>query len=256
MSRFVAVVSLLLAAAGSGVAQSPSDPPVILQIVHGADAVAARPMADIAGSPAGPTIFAFRAITGLPEGWFIEAHNNFASVEVFDRQLLAHGAPHCSDDRSCSQIWLALFVPGWSYRPSEAVKLMQHARYWLATVYHARPGQEKDWAGFLAAHRAPQNFWSMEQPELAYHVIAGSEYTTSVFLEPLVTVAALDDGFARRWRAAPGGEMPETLSCEHILLRLQPEQSVVNFAFVQADPELWQAARRWPAAEHEEAPNQ
>ena len=75
-------------------------------------------------------VIGMAAITGLPETWLLEAHWSFASIEGLDRGLSALPARSSepSDPLLDEVLWstrtmIALYRPGWSYRPADALQL-------------------------------------------------------------------------------------------------------------------------------------
>src|SRR5262245_37028732 len=122
---------------GMAAAQSlTSDPPPVLQTVRkpGTAGGATRPYAD---AHAAVNAIGMRSITGLPETWVVEAHYSFASVEELDSRLTAlapvrtgsdHNDPLQDDVIAPARTMIALYRPGWSFRPTEAVRLLAKAR--------------------------------------------------------------------------------------------------------------------------------
>jgi hypothetical protein len=145
---------------------------------------------------------------------------------------------------------IAAYRPGWSYRPDQAIRLIPRARYFHVSIYRIRPGTEGDFGELVKLRRASQDSINLDRPEIAYEVISGEPSGTFVFLTPLTSLKALDEGVAStpvyaegltdarakaRAKVAPDSE----LSREHLLFRVEPGLSYVSDEFASADPDFW-----------------
>src|ERR1700674_3655451 len=91
--------TLLLAVLVSpgALAQAPTDPPPLIQLVRkpGTGAVNIRPYA---AARAAVDVVGMNAVTGLPETWLLESHQSFASIEDLDQSLTAQAPVRTSND--------------------------------------------------------------------------------------------------------------------------------------------------------------
>lgn len=253
---------LALVLAGISTAQSlATDPPPILQIVRKpGTAGAIRPYAD---AHAEVNSIGLRSITGVPETWLVEAHYNFASVEELDRRLSGIGPIRSGNDPSDplqddviapARTMIALFRPGWSFRPAEAVRLLAKARYINVSVFRIRPGTENDFGELIRLRRATADAINLDRPDLAFQVMSGAPAGTFVFLSPMQTLRTMDDGVnpvpvyaesIANARQKDGKQIAADteISREHLLFRVDPRISWVADDFAAADPEFWRGKR-------------
>ena len=235
--------------AGSAAAQSlATDPPPILQIVRkpGTAAASIRPYAD---AHAEVNAIGLRSITGRPETWMVEAHYAFASVEDLD-QRLAGFAPASDEAVAPPLTLIGLYRPAWSFRPAEAVRLLPRARYFNVTIFHVRPGTESEFGELVRLRRAAADAINLDRPDLAFQVISGAPAGTFVFLAPLQTLRAMDDGVnpvpvyaegiaAARQKDGKQIAADTELSREHFLFRVDPRISWVADDFAELDRAFW-----------------
>jgi hypothetical protein len=252
-------ILLLLSILAAGVsAQGFTDPPPIVQLVRkpGARIPASR---SYASAGAAVNVIGMAAITGLPETWLLEAHDSFASVEYLDRALsslppaAAAGDPSdpLQDDvLAPSRTMIAIYRPGWSYRPTDAIRAFPKARYFQLAVYRIRLGAEADFGELVRLRRATSDSVNLDRPELAYQVLSGAPAGTFIFMTPLPTLAAMDEAtaplpvYAEPVAAARGKDGPKIaydseISRERLLFRVDPRISYVSDAFAESDPGFW-----------------
>jgi hypothetical protein len=235
----VAACALPLAAQ----AHAPSEPPPLVQILRGPGAAALHPYARLAvqTEPALPNVLALRAITSTPESWFVELHDSFASVERLDSALAKLDETE-GGDAAAARVQLAIYVPLWSNRPAEAVALLSRARYYSVIVCEAGTGLDKDFAETMS--RPPAESWSQNRPALGYRVISGAGPVRSIVFVPLLSLAEFDEGLPHRLRGGTTISAREMITTEQLLLRVQPERSIVDADFASVEPDLWRAARK------------
>jgi hypothetical protein len=244
--------------AAGALAQGPTDPPPIIQLTRrpGIGGKAIRPYAD---AKAAVDVIGMTAMTGLPETWLVELHLTFGSLEDLDRGLNAASPLDNSDAFrddvvAPSRTMIATYQPGWSYRPDQAIRLFPRARYFHVSVYRIRAGTEGDFGELVKLRRASQDSVNMDRPEIAYEVISGELSGTFIFLAPITSLKALDDGVAAtpvyaegladarakaKAKVAPDSE----LSREHLLFRVEPRLSYVSDGFASIDPDFWRGKR-------------
>jgi hypothetical protein len=242
--RIFALVGFL---AGAASAQSlTTDPPPILQVVR-------KPGANVtvrSYSNAGAQVNAIgmRSVTGPPETWMVEAHYTFASVEDLDQRL---ADSHFSDEALAPPLaMIGLYRPVWSFRPAEAVRLLAKARYINVTIFHIRPGTEDQFGELVRLRRANADAINLDRPDLAYQVTSGAPAGTFVFLAPMQTLRAMDDGvnpvpvYAESIAAAKQKDGKQIsadieISREHFLFRVDPRISWVADDFAALDKDFW-----------------
>jgi hypothetical protein len=244
--RILALAALL---AGPVAAQSlATDPPPILQIVRkpGTAQSQLRPYSAVRAEV---NAIAAHAITGMPETWSVEAHYSFASIEDLD-QRFASGAPAPDEAIAPPSTLIALYRPGWSFRPAEAVRLLARARYFNVTIFHVRAGTSAEFGELVRLRRATADAINLDRPDLAFQVISGAPAGTFVFLAPMPSLRAMDEGvnpvpvFAEPIAAArqkDGKQITSDieLSREHFLLRINPRLSWVANDFAELDRDFW-----------------
>jgi hypothetical protein len=242
--RITALAGFLVWAAS---AQSlTTDPPPILQIVRKpGTGVTVRQYDSVRAEV---NAIGLRSVTGPPETWMVEAHYSFASVEDLDQRL---ADTHASDEAVAPAVaTIGLYRPAWSFRPAEAVRLLGRARYFNVTVFHIRPGTEDQFGEIVRLRRAAADAINLDRPDLAFQVISGAPAGTFVFVAPMQTLRAMDDGVnpvpvyaeglvAARQKDAKQIAADIELSREHFLLRVDPKISWVADDFAALDKEFW-----------------
>jgi hypothetical protein len=233
------------------VAQVFADPPELLRVIRNVqDAQTTHAYAD---ARAAVDVLGMRVVSGLDEAWLMEMHDSFASIEGVDqalaskRRLRSSNGDRLADDvLGPARLLLALYRPGLSYRPDEAVKNLSKARYLLISIYRVGPGNEAAFAEVVKLRRFRSDSINLYRPEIAYEVIAGAMAGTYVFVAPFPTLKILDEGFAKTPAYAEGVQeagkkaASETqISLERLLLRVEPGLSYVSDEFAASDPDFW-----------------
>lgn len=251
--RRLILCGIVAACAG---AQSPADAPLILQLVRKPTSAAglSRPYGE---AGAAVNVIGMAAITGLPETWLVEEHWSFASIEGLDRGLSSvpvlpgtPSDPMQDDVLAPSRTMIALYRPGWSYRPAEAMRLWPRARYVHVSILRIRPGTEADFGELVRLRRATSESVNLNRPDLAYKVVSGAPGGTFVFLSPLPSLRVLDEGVAAlpayaeglaaaRAKDGPKIAFDSLVSQENLLFRIDPRISYVSDAFAESDPDFW-----------------
>jgi hypothetical protein len=236
--------------AAAALAQGPSDPPPILELVQrpGYAANAAKPYAD---AKAAVNVVALTSVTGLPETWFLEMHPNFTSVEALDQALNAVGAPRAAaaveggqdDILSPARTLIATYQQQWSYRPDQAVRQLAQARYLQVTVYRIRNATEAAFDKMVNLRRGNLESLNLDRPDMAYEVVSGAPIGTYIFLSPVLSLRSLDNGVPNTPNYALGlanerakvmaGTPASDISREHLLFRIEPRLSYVSEDFWQ-----------------------
>jgi hypothetical protein len=199
-------------------------------------------------------VIGMNAITGTSQTWLIESHRSFSSIEATDKALSENRARLSQDGFDEEVIapstrYIGLFRTGLSYRPQEAIKLLQTARYFQVTTYRIRPGADFDFAELIRLRKLAFDVINLDRPELGYRIISGGS-GMYVFLAPLPSLRSMDEGFARMPVYAEnlgrgGGQAGRQIAAdtdatrEHLLFRVEPQRSHVSESFAAADPDFW-----------------
>lgn len=237
-------------------AQTPTDPPALIRIIRSDSGLMndAQPMRPYANTSV--TVFGMRSISGLAETWLIETHDTFGSVEDLDR-VLASARPTdrtnapTYDVPAPSRSMIALYRPGFSYRPEQAIRMFPTTHYFHVSIYRTRPGNESEFAEMLKLRRLSADSVNLDRPDIAYQVISGAPSGMYIVFAPLASLRTLDNGAARvpvyaegtvdaGKKIAAGAE----ISREHLLFRIDPRISRVSEDFASADPEFWLSKRK------------
>jgi hypothetical protein len=239
-------------------AQSQTEPSPLVQLTRtpGIDATAIRRYVD---ARATVNVLGITSITGPSETWLIASHDSFASIEDFDRAARPNMPVRTSDDRqdqlpgdvlALSRSAIALYRPGWSYRPDQAVRLLPKARYIHVSIYQTRPGADAEFAEVVKLRRSSFDSINLDRPELAYQIISGASSGTYMFVAPLASLKTFDDGLAKAPVYAESGAAARAgskataqgeISRSNLLFRVEPGMSYVSDDFASGDPEFWRS---------------
>lgn len=250
--RTILLAGLAVCAAA---AQSLTEPPALVRLHRRLGAASVSSYAD-AGIPV--NVVGMTAITGRPETWLIEMHDSFAGIEDVDktlRPLVPFAAMDYTDQLSGdilagSRSLIAVYRPGFSYRPEQATQALRKARYCQVSIYRVNPGSEPEFAELVKSRRILFDSVNLDRPDLAFYVLSGAASGTYVFLAPLPSLKVLDDGWAKAPAYAENipAEAAKTggFIREHLLFRVEPATSWVSDDFASADPEFWRSKARTP----------
>jgi hypothetical protein len=202
----------------------------------------------------GVTVFGMSAISGLPENWLIELHDSFASLEDLDNYLkqvpLAPGATQSDELLNSSRALIAVYRPGLSYRPDQAVQSFPKMRYVDVVIYRVRPGTEGDFGKFLKLRGFGQDSINLDRPDLVYQVTSGGPSGIYLVLIPLPSLRILDDGRANTpayaqadLDAARKIAGDTEFMREHFWFRVEPGLSHVSNEFAADDSTFWHPER-------------
>src|SRR3974377_1826939 len=234
-------------------AQKPSEPPPLIQLIRqpGLQVGIPRPYSDIRAQL---TVLAMTAMTGSPESWLLETHDNFASIEALDAALapVIQNQLEAVDGQSRFQMEvvaapktvIASYRPNWSYLASEAVKQLPKAHYFLASIYRIKPGTEAEFSDAVRRRRAAFDAVRLDKPELAYQGGSGAPAGPVLFFPPLPSLKAIDDALARSPEPPVRGVAEGEISREHFLLRVEPRQSYVSDEFAEPDLGFWRGVKK------------
>jgi hypothetical protein len=195
------------------------------------------------------------SISGFSETWLLEFHDSFGSIEDLDKALSGATQPDLGQQTtplstdevlSPSKTLIALYRPGLSYRPDQAIQSLPKMRYFDVTLYHIRPGTESDFARFLKLRNAGLDSLNLDRPDMAYQIISGERAGTYIVLTPLPSLRVLDDGrpatpsYAEGDRAAANKIIADSeLVRERLWFRIEPRVSSVSDEFADGDNGFW-----------------
>ena len=220
------------------------EPPILIRMIR-------EPLRGPAGDLArtyvsanlGTAVFGASTTTGIPEAVFFETHESYASIEAIDQYVNITAL----SDRALST--LLLHIPGLSYRPDLAAKLLPRARYFQISTYRIRPGTGPEFGDLIRLRRAAYDAINLDRPEMAYQVISGVAAGSYVLIAPLTSLKTLDNGSIRNPAYATAiGDLGSgsrkiaseiELSREHQLLRLEPDLTYVSEEFAELGPNFW-----------------
>ena len=239
----------------AAVAQTLTEPPPLVRLHRRLGAASVRPYAD-ARIPV--NVVGMAAITGRPETWLIEMHDSFAGIEDVDKALrpldpfaaMDYLDQPSGDILAGSRSLIAVYRPGFSYRPEQATQALRKARYCQVSIYRVHPGSESEFAELAKSRRLLFDSINLDRPDIAYYVLSGAASGTYVFLAPLPSLKVLDDGWAKAPTYAENipAESAKTggFTREHLLFRVEPATSWVSDDFASADPEFWRGKPKRP----------
>lgn len=227
-----------------GTLAAAQEPPILIRMIREPMRVQATERAsNYLGLRVGTPILATTATTGMPETVFFEIHESYASLEAVD--AVSHLGK--LSERSAPFSTLLLHLPGLSFRPDLAAKLLPRARYLQISTYRIRPGTGAEFGDLMRLRRAAYDAINLDRPEMAYQVVSGTSSGTYVMIAPLTSLKTLDNGSVRNpaYAAAMGDTGPSLrkiaseieLSRDHQLLRLDPEWSYVSTEFAELSAE-------------------
>jgi len=234
-------------------AQSITEPPLLVQLIRraGTDAPSIPAYAD---ARAAVNVFGMTSITGPAETWFLETHNSFGSIEdvmeahsaMLDRDPGDRFGGLSGDVLAQSRTLIAVYRPGFSYRPDQAARMLPRTRYFSVTLYRTRPGADGEFSELLRARKDFFDSMNLDRPDIAYQVISGAPSATYLLLAPLTSLRSLDEGLGRRSlrtesRSAVANKAGSDieLSRGQLLFRVQPRISYVSDEFASEAQEFW-----------------
>ena len=244
MTKIILLSGIFIAAAAA-------QPPMIRVIRNGSIQPYGRP-----DSNPGVTVFGMSAISGLAENWLIELHDSFGSLEDLDGYLkqiplAPSGEPTRPDELlTSSRALIAVYRPGLSYRPDQAVQSLPKMRYVDVVIYRLRPGTEADFGKFLKLRGFGQDSINLDRPDMVYQVTSGGTSGIYLVITPLPSLRVLDDAKANTPAyaqadidAAKKIAADTELVREHVWFRVEPALSRVSNQFAADDSAFWHPER-------------
>jgi hypothetical protein len=223
-----------------------ADPPTLFRVIRNATWTDNTGYSD---ARVAVTVLGMTATSGPFESWFLEMHDSFASIEAVDKALSIPrtGVPYSDDVLPPSTTLIALYRPNLSHRSDEAAKSMPKARYFLLSIYRIRPGTQAGFFDLVRMRRSHFESINLDQPEMAYQVMAGAPSGTFIFITPLASLKTFDDGLARTPEGYREVAAEQKLTAdveighEYFLFRIDPRSSYISDDFAAGDPDFWNA---------------
>jgi hypothetical protein len=236
--------SLLLAAAIAFAAAAQVPPPILRIVrnpVFNADHPYARANAVI-------EVLGMRSLTGTGEGWIVEQHPTFVSIEDLDKAMGNSDPSNWIEPRTApadevlgpGRILIAYYHEGWGYHSEDAVRMLPRARFFNVTIYRVRPDGDNDMESLMRARHSRLDSMNINQPDLVYHVISGGSSGLYLVLAPIVSLRTMDE---RASRTALEVELKQPSAAEFgremLTFRIDPALSYVSDDFAAADKTFW-----------------
>lgn len=225
--------------AGIFVSSAFAQPPEIIRIIRNG---AIQPYLE-ARAPV--PVVGMSSISGISETWLVELYDSFGSLEDLDKALSTTPSASVAA-RPASKVLIAVYRPGLSYRPDQAIQYFPRSRYFDLTIYHIRSGTEGDFGTFLKMRGSRLDSINLDRPDIVYQVMSGEPAGTYVVLTPLPSLRVLDDGRANTPVYAEGDQgvakkiIADTeLVREHLWFRIEPRISYVSDEFASGDAGFW-----------------
>ena len=145
--------------AGILVCAAVAQPPVIRVVCNGriGPYVTFKPAANVIGMV---------SLAGPSEGWLMELHDSFASLEDLDKALIPAGSVTPGANAFVGRLRLEL-----SYRGPEITQILPKMRYFDVATYHVEPGAYGDFEKFLKARRAAMSSLNLDRPNVVYQIV-------------------------------------------------------------------------------------
>src|SRR5207249_1814784 len=145
-----------------------------------------------------------------------------------------------------SRTLIAVYRPGFSYRPDQAARMLPRTRYFSVTLYRTRPGADGEVSELLRARKDFFDSMNLDRPDIAYQVISGAPSATYLLLAPLTSLRSLDELLGKSVHTEPGRKSASQieLTRSQLLFRVHPRISYVSDEFASDFPEFWRAPAR------------
>ena len=195
------------------------------------------------------------AVTGPNQAWFLEPHDNFASIadSMAAQDKLTEFDPLDAADaesRTGTRAYTAVYRPDMSYHPTQLMEGMAKARFFNIITMRVRFAHDQEFADLAKRAVDALEKSSSDQPVAVYQVVSGMPVGTYLLMEPSPSLKTFDDGLARdrAWMDAMGesgakqfykmaGEL--IINEDSVLFAIHPKMSYVSKEFAAGDPEFW-----------------
>jgi hypothetical protein len=199
---------------------------------------------------------AMTSMTGLPEAWFIEPHDSFASIEKVDQEMEKNAAlvaevealsAKDGDLLSSFRGLIARYREDLSYRPSPVG--LGKVRYVGVFSERVKPGYRRDYEESVKLDVAAYTKAGITNERwIGYSVAAGSPGGLYLYFAPMAALAAGDVDNEKVYEEAMGerGRARQTeitrqgvLSTEFQLFEVSPKMSYLPKEVTGVDPDFW-----------------
>jgi hypothetical protein len=208
---------------------------------------------------------AVTSLSGKPRALFLVGYDSFAAWEKDNQATEKNTALSQALDRAgVADGELLSGVDGGTfvYRPDYSLRAgvgIPHMRYFEISVFHVKPGHDKDWDEGMklvmaAYEKIPDTHWA------CFQAVYGAPEGTFLFFTPIKSLTETDRMLAqnKQFEAAMGEEGMKKLrelsaatieSSETNLFQFAPKMSYVSDEWIKADPDFWKPKAAMPAGE-------
>jgi len=198
---------------------------------------------------------AVTSLSGKPRALFLVGYDSFAAWEKDNQATEKNAALSQALDRAgVADGELLSGVDGgtFAYREDYSLRApvdIAHMRYFEISVFHVKPGHDKDWDEGMklvmaAYEKIPDIHWA------CFQAVYGAPEGTFLFFTPIKSLAETDRmlGQNKQFEAAMGEEGMKKLrelsaaaieSSETNLFQFAPKMSYVSEEWIKADPDFW-----------------
>lgn len=271
---------LSLAITGTGIAaaqdSTPTKPPAVLQItrewvkpgktgmVH--DKSEASFVAALSKSKLQGHYVALNSMSGKARALYLTRYNSFEAWEADNKLVDKNASLGAELDRAAEADGALLDGLDQSvYTYSEELSFhprpdLSHARYYEISVFHVRPGHQKEWFEVSKMYRDACEKAGLKSHWAMYEIAFGGESGTYIALTHRDSLSEIDEGMAegKKFMEAVGGmegmqKLDELYgqavdSAHTELFSINPRQSFADEAWIKGDPDFWKPKAAAPKA--------
>ena len=194
------------------------------------------------------------SVTGKSRSLFLTGYDSF---DAWEKDVMATeknetlSAELSRDAVADGELLSDTDASAWAFNPDHSLRVpvdIPHMRYFDITVFHIKPGHDKDWDDIMklvldAYQKMPDVHWA------AYDNVYGAANAHAFFL-PMKSASEIDHNIAsdKDFVAAMGEEGMKKLgelssaaidSIESNLFTFNPKMSYVSDEWIKADPSFW-----------------
>ena len=256
----------LVVSHGAALAQEPPKPPKVLSIYReqvkpgrgGAHEKNETAWAQAFAKANAPSHYiAMTSVTGPSEAWFLEARDNFASLQANDEAIEANAALSAEIDAisardgellEASTHIVARYREELSYRADSAIPKM---RYFSVRTVRVKPGHGNDFESASRLINDTHEKTNMDEHWAVYEVVSGAPDGTYLIFQPMESLSDLDalsELHGKEFRESVGEDNRDRLrnltrdGVEYSrgqIFRFNPKMSNPTKEFIAGDPEFW-----------------
>ena len=198
---------------------------------------------------------AVNSLSGKPRALFLTGYDSFEAWEKDSLAAQKNAVLSAALDRASvadGELLSDADAGAFAYREEYSLRApvdIPHMRYFEISVFHVRPGHEKDWDDAVklvmaAYEKIPDVHWA------TYQGVYGSPGATYLVFTPMKSASEIDRAFTqgKQFEAAMGEEGMKKLgelsaaaieSSQSNLFVFSPKMSYVRDEWIKADPEFW-----------------